>query len=209
MPDASESDQARAIRDAFDVRAPVYDEDRMHRAVARAAAEFAVLDGVETVLDVATGTGLVLRALRAQHPTLSLIGVDISPGMLHEARAALPDAEWIESDAAELPLADGTVDLVTCVTALHLIPDTAGTFGQWRRVLHPAGRVVTATFVQRAEQTFTSAPTPERPYVRNNAPFGSVEAMRKTALLRGFELCRHAFWQGESDTVLLSELRVR
>ncbi|MEJ1086853.1 methyltransferase domain-containing protein [Microbacterium sp. Mu-80] len=200
------SEQLDAIRDAFDRRAPVYDEDLMHQAVARAAAEFAVHDGVETVLDVATGTGLALRALRAQNPRPRLIGVDISPGMLREARAILPDAEWIEADAAALPLGDATVDLVLCVTALHLIPDTAGAFAEWRRVLRPIGRVVTATFVQRAEQHFDSAPTLDRPYVRNNAPFGSVDAISETAAASGFELRRSALWEGDHDTVLLSEL---
>lgn len=203
------SEDVAAIRHAFDRRAPAYDENLMHSAVAQAAAEFAVLDRVDTVLDVATGTGLVLRALHTQHPMLSLIGVDISSGMLRRARTALPDAEWIESDAAALPLGEGTVDLVTCVTALHLIPDTTGTFAEWHRVLRTAGRVVTGTFVQRAEQNFTSERTTERPYVRNTTPFGSVEAMQETALQNGFELCRHAFWRGESDTVLLSELRMR
>jgi len=200
------SDELTALRDAFDTRAAVYDEDQMHQAVSRASAEFASVADGETVLDVATGTGLVLRALRAQHPSLRLIGVDISPGMLAKARRELSDAEWLEADAAALPLDDAVIDLVTCVTALHLIPDTTGAFAEWRRVLRPGGRVVTATFVQRAEQNFGSAPTAERPYPRNHTPFGSVDAMRETAALHGFDLTRHALWHGENDTVLISEI---
>lgn len=200
------SDGVRAVRRAFDQRAPVYDEDRMHRAVASATADFISLDGVETVLDVATGTGLLLRAVHARDPGLRLVGVDISPGMLAVARTTLPEADWIESDAAALPIGDASVDLVTCVTALHLISDLTGVFAEWRRVLRPGGHAVTATFLQRAGQAFLSAPTPERPYTRNHVPFASIETMTRTAEGFGFTLARHMLWYGEYDTVLLSEL---
>lgn len=57
------TDPLAAIRTAFDERAAIYDE---HHAVAEAAAKFAVLDSVRDVLDIATGTGLALRAIRTR-----------------------------------------------------------------------------------------------------------------------------------------------
>ncbi|MCA1676675.1 MAG: hypothetical protein LC799_32390, partial [Actinobacteria bacterium] len=48
----------------FNDRAPRYDKSAMHRWQARQAAELADVHPDEYVLDVATGTGLVLRALR-------------------------------------------------------------------------------------------------------------------------------------------------
>ncbi len=122
------SDVHETIRRRFDERAAHYDESDMHRGVADAVARFASLDGVDAVLDVATGTGLVLRALRdrlarqgAQEPRL--VGVDLSPQMLMVARRELPGATLEVADAASLPLPDASVDLVTCVTALHILPD--------------------------------------------------------------------------------------
>ncbi|WP_429608163.1 hypothetical protein [Staphylococcus aureus] len=56
-------DLLAAVRARFDGRAAEYDESAMHRELAAAVAAFADLDGVRDVLDVATGTGLVLRAL--------------------------------------------------------------------------------------------------------------------------------------------------
>lgn len=97
----------------------------MHRDLAWDVADSVDLAGVNVVLDVATGTGLVLRALASRDARLHLIGVDISPGMLAVARAALSAAEWIEADAASLPLEWASVDVVTCVTALHIIPDVS------------------------------------------------------------------------------------
>lgn len=49
------------IAHAFDARASSYDESAMHRHVAEAVAAFVDLTAVKDVLDVATGTALVLR----------------------------------------------------------------------------------------------------------------------------------------------------
>ena len=60
------AEEARAeVRRRFDDRAPTYDESAMHRGLADAVAGFVLEAGAPgDVLDVATGTGLVLRALR-------------------------------------------------------------------------------------------------------------------------------------------------
>src|SRR5690242_16808823 len=103
------------VRERFDERAATYDDSAMHRALAAAVAAFADLDGVDAVLDVATGTGLVLRALRARGFAGSLAGVDLSPRMIDAARSHLPDAELVVGDATRLPHPDAAFDLVTCV----------------------------------------------------------------------------------------------
>jgi SAM-dependent methyltransferase len=139
-------DLLAAVRARFDGRAAEYDRSEMHRELAAAVAEFADLDGVRDVLDVATGTGLVLRALRARDGALRLTGIDLSGGMVEVARAELPDAELVEGDATVLPFGDGEFDLVTCATGLHLFPEADAAVAEWVRVLRPGGRAVTATF---------------------------------------------------------------
>lgn len=195
------SDELGAIRDAFDLRAPVYDESTMHRELAAAVASFAAESDAGTVLDVATGTGLVLRALREHLPEARLIGADISPGMLAVACEALPDAEWLEADAAALPLPDGSVDLVTCVTALHVIPDAQSAIREWRRVLRPGGRAVTATFTAESRR-------PVRPedqsFAIDHEPFASPHALEATAV--GFSVTRHTEWRLGQHAVLIAEL---
>lgn len=122
----------RLISDAFDARAARYDESAMHRSVAAATAEFLDLSGADVVLDVASGTGLVLREIASRATDAHLIGVDISAGMLDVARSHLPQARWIEAEASAIPLPSGSVDLITCVTALHIIPEVAGAAAEWQ-----------------------------------------------------------------------------
>ncbi|GAA2013802.1 class I SAM-dependent methyltransferase [Microbacterium ulmi] len=200
----------RAIREAFDERAEAYDESAMHRALASEAAAFAELATVRTVLDVATGTGLVLRALAERRPQLRMTGVDVSAGMLAVARRALPSAEWVQADAVALPAADGSVDLVTCATALHIIVDTDAAISEWARVLAPGGRVVTATFAQGDhEPGHVHAQTHDRAaprYPRVHGPFASPEALARTVAGAGFAVSRHALWSYADDHVLIAEL---
>ena len=95
-----------------------------------------------TVLDVATGTGAVLRILAARpSPPRQVVGVDRSQAML-ERVPPLPDG-WttIRADARELPFADCTFDLVTASYLLHVLDDIdrAGVLNEAHRVLRHDG----------------------------------------------------------------------
>ncbi len=206
----------RAVRARFDGRAPSYDESAMHRGLAVAVAAFVDLARATSVLDVATGTGLVLRALRDRAALNGLeaqprrmVGVDISPGMLAVARTALPDAALIEADARALPLAVASVDLVTCVTGLHLIPGTRLVLDEWARVLRPGGSVVTATFAAfdpgRHHRERVGDPAPA-PYPMRHDEFRTPEALQDVMAPSGLRLRRHEHWTDGHDTVLIAEL---
>ncbi len=208
------TDAHEAIRRRFDERAPHYDESDMHRAVAAAVARFVSLVGVDTVLDVATGTGLVLRAVRDRSAAETskaapggdvwaprFIGVDLSPGMLAVAARELPHATLLVADAAALPLPDDSIDLVICATALHMIPDTEAAVAEWRRVLRPHGRAVTATFARPDRGARNT-----HPYPVNHAPFASPEDLARTVAALGFSLGRFETWTNAQDNVLIAEL---
>jgi ubiquinone/menaquinone biosynthesis C-methylase UbiE len=148
----------------YDGRAATYDDGDPHRQIAHAVAEFVDVSGVRDVLDAATGTGLVLRALK---PRLAddarLTGVDLSARMLEVARAQTPNATFLLSDATALPFDDGSFDLVTCVTAIHLMPDAGAALREWARVLRPAGRIVIATFTSISGWGHLVSPAAEAP----------------------------------------------
>ena len=120
------------------------------------------------VLDVAIGTGLVARAARDilgedGHVT----GVDLSMGMLAEARKSLPIA-LVQGIAERLPLADGCADFVTMGYALRHVTNFESTFREYLRVLKPGGTLlileVTRPAADSAAYHFT------RFYLRTVAP---------------------------------------
>jgi ubiquinone/menaquinone biosynthesis C-methylase UbiE len=95
----------------------------------------------ETVLDVGCGTGWLAAGLPRAVPGLSVIGVDLSRGMIERARAA---GAWplLRADAQRLPLATASVDLIVTRGVLHHLPDVPAALTEWRRVLRPGGAVV-------------------------------------------------------------------
>jgi ubiquinone/menaquinone biosynthesis C-methylase UbiE len=95
----------------------------------------------ERVLDVGCGTGWLAAGLRRAAPQAQVIGVDLSAGMLGQARRA---GAWplLHADAQRLPFAAASVDLVVSRGVLHHLPDVPAALAEWHRVLHPSGAVV-------------------------------------------------------------------
>jgi SAM-dependent methyltransferase len=101
-----------------------------------------IVDGLPTgrALDAACGTGRYTRYLvDAGHQVL---GVDTSPEMLARARYRVPEATLAEADLHNLPVNDGSIDLVLCGLALAHIADLAPALAEFTRVLRPGGHVV-------------------------------------------------------------------
>ncbi len=174
----------------------------MHRDVAAAVADFVDLTDVDDVLDVASGTGLVLRALARRSRAITLTGIDVAPAMVEVARRQLPEASFIEADAALIPFADACADLITCVTALHAIANTAAALSEWHRLLRTRGRVVSATFVADGRKGPLRR---DHRYPADHRPFETREQLSATAARHGFAIIRSILWSDEVDTLLIAE----
>lgn len=201
--------QQQAVAAHYDARAATYDDSRMHRDLADLVADQAdgLVDAGGLVVDVATGTGLVLRAIAARHPAARLVGVDLSPGMLAVARAAVPQAQLVQADAAALPVTPGTVDLVTCVTALHLLAEPETAFDEWARVLRPGGRLVTATFAADAGDTGTPArPDLPRGFARRHEDYRTPEQVARAFRDHWLRLESHREHDLDGDRLLVCVL---
>ena len=102
------------------------------------------------ILDVATGTGR-LPLLMARNGAFEghVIGLDASRLMLNVARQKVAAERFercitlMRHDANELPFADNSYDVVTCLEALEFLPDPHGALGEMRRVLRPGGLLLT------------------------------------------------------------------
>ncbi len=106
------------------------------------------------VLDVATGTGRLPRALLRQ-PAFEgrVIGLDLSRRMLHQAvqrTAQFADRlTYIWQDARKLPFDDGTFDAVACLEALEFTPDPRAILAELVRVLRPGGVLLVTNRIGR------------------------------------------------------------
>lgn len=136
--------EARPIstRQGYDSWAPRYDEQPNQLLEIEEPIVREIVDGlpVGVALDAACGTGRHAAHLASLGHTV--IGVDSSPGMLARAREKVPQGEFHEADLHELPVADGSVDLVVCAIALVHLADIDGPFREFARVLRPGGHLV-------------------------------------------------------------------
>ena len=98
-----------------------------------------------SVLDVATGTGLVAAELSRRG--FAVTGVDQSPDMLAVARRRFGDAvELVEASAEDLPFDEGSFDHLTVTYLLRYVDDPAATMAELARVVRPGGVVASLEF---------------------------------------------------------------
>ena len=99
--------------------------------------------GPRHVLELAAGTGVLTRALRARLPAATLTVTDIDPAMLARARASLGDrAGFRLADCAALPFEDAAFDLAVCQVGVALFPRKCDAFQEVARVVRPGGTYV-------------------------------------------------------------------
>jgi arsenite methyltransferase len=100
----------------------------------------------ETVLDLGSGAGAdVLISARRVGPTGKAIGLDMTDEMLELARAnareaGLDNVEFLKGYIEEMPLADGSVDVVISNCVINLSADKPKVIAEAARVLRPGGR---------------------------------------------------------------------
>jgi ubiquinone/menaquinone biosynthesis C-methylase UbiE len=104
------------------------------------------------VLDVACGTGAASRAAaRRAAPDGSVTGVDLGEPTLAIARAHPPEPdaapiEYLQGDAAALPVDADSYDVAICQQGFQFFPDRPGAAAAMRAALKPGGRLAIATW---------------------------------------------------------------
>jgi ubiquinone/menaquinone biosynthesis C-methylase UbiE len=123
---------------SFDKLAPTW-EARIsdERLAPMKVALGALAEPPATVLDLGTGTGRVARLVAEVWPQAKVVGADVSPGMIDEARRLGGDVHYDVADATALPYPDDAFELVTLS---NMIPF----FDELARVTAPGGNVIVA-----------------------------------------------------------------
>ncbi|MDQ2914384.1 MAG: class I SAM-dependent methyltransferase [Chloroflexota bacterium] len=102
-------------------------------------------DPHDVVLDVATGTGLVARALHVRYGC-EVVGLDRSADMLGAAAARDGHIPLVRARAESLPFPDESFDHLTFTYLLRYVDDPAAVMRELARVVRPGGRIVALDF---------------------------------------------------------------
>jgi ubiquinone/menaquinone biosynthesis C-methylase UbiE len=136
----------KAIAEMFDARS-WYSRSEIHSRLADRLVRLGSPQPNERVLDIATGTGFVaIPAARLVGERGTVIGVDISPGMLDQAAKAVATAgvgnvELVQADAEALDYPADSFDLIFCCNALPYMTDVPAALRHWHSLLRPGGRL--------------------------------------------------------------------
>ena len=180
------SAQRRGLNDAvtrmWSFLAPVYDLPFLQQWVYRPPHDEVIAQlrarGAQKVADVACGTGILSdRIERELHPE-RIFGVDMSDGMLTQARARSSRVQWLRGPAEQLPFDDGALDAVVTTSAFHFF-DQPAALREFHRVLAPGGLVAVAALSTR--QPLLQVPAANRWKPQHNASPAEMRTMFENA----------------------------
>ena len=162
-----------AVADVYERGRPSYPAD---------AIDWLIPPYARRVADIGAGTGKLTRQLRERG--LDVIAVEPSAGMREELHRAVPRVPVLAGTGEQIPLADGTVDVVMVAQAWHWV-DPERAVPEVARVLVPGGRlallwnrrVEDEEWVADLSTIIGSRGTPgsDRHFPEFGPPFGPVE----------------------------------
>jgi ubiquinone/menaquinone biosynthesis C-methylase UbiE len=106
------------------------------------------------IVDIACGSGAFLTDLKATFPRAHMVGLDLSPAYLAEARRRSGLSAFVQANAERLPFADGALDAVSCVYLFHELPPRVRSIvaGEIARILKPGGLLAFADSIQPTDE---------------------------------------------------------
>ena len=147
----AEEERTRRIRRVFERVAPRYDlmNDLMsfgiHRLWKRSLVRLAAARPGQTVVDLAGGTGDVAK-LMARSGAEVLV-CDPSLAMMHAGRRRnLVPLRWLAATGERIPLATGSVDILTIAFGIRNVTSLEAALAEALRVLKPGGRFLCLEF---------------------------------------------------------------
>jgi SAM-dependent methyltransferase len=170
------------MRGQFDRLAGGWDTRLGVEALAPLRAALERVPAPRRALDLGTGSGKGARVLAEMFPGATVIGADLSPAMIEQARALLPAAfadrvSFEVADASALPYEDGSFDLVVLLNMIPFFPELG-------RLTAEGGAVIVSFSFGAATPIFVPSKTlEERLRHHGFASFEEIEAGPGTALV--------------------------
>jgi phosphatidylethanolamine/phosphatidyl-N-methylethanolamine N-methyltransferase len=148
--------QETTTKKIYDIQSLVYDvtfAKLVKRRVAEAIGHMNIAPG-DRVLDLGIGTG---QSLQYYPESSRVVGIDLSDGMLREARKKVREQNWehvtlVQANALELPFPDNTFDHVFISHVISVVSDPVVLVQEAQRVAKPAARIVVVNHFQSANR---------------------------------------------------------
>ncbi|OBK15638.1 class I SAM-dependent methyltransferase [Mycobacterium sp. 1245852.3] len=169
--------QRRGLNDAvtriWSFLAPVYDLPFLQQWVYRPPHNEVIAQlrthGARKIADIACGTGILSDRIERELQPDEIYGVDMSDGMLSQARARSDRVQWLRAPAEKLPFDDGALDAVVTTSAFHFF-DQPAALREFHRVLAPGGLVAVSALSTRQPRLQSSANSRWKPQHNASAP---------------------------------------
>jgi malonyl-CoA O-methyltransferase len=145
----------KKVRSSFSRKATAYELHAVvqKRVIDRVASKFGeICTSPSCILDIGSGTGMLMKRAASFYPTAKIIGLDLAFGMSLAARDNLPNSAsiaFLTADAESLPFGNTSFDLVLSTSTFQWLDDLDRVFAEVFRVLTPGGRFVFTLFGDR------------------------------------------------------------
>ncbi len=115
---------------------------------------------ISKIVDVACGTGDMIlfwkKIANEENVKINeIVGVDPSVGMMEVGKKKLPDVEFIEAGAADMPLDSDSADIISISYGIRNVVARQEAFHEFARVLKKDGLVVISEFTKNKKEKLT------------------------------------------------------
>ena len=153
----TDSDRKKCIQQGFDLVAQGYDHPSLYfmPETALRMVDHLKLQPQQNLLDVCTGTGVVALAAAEKLTQGKVTGIDLSSGMLEQAKnkaadMGLENTEFIQMDLDQLEFADSSFDVAASSFGLFFLEDMTRGLKNIARMVRPGGTVAISSFKEEA-----------------------------------------------------------
>ena len=176
-----------AVTRFWSLASPLYDLPFLQRLVYRPAQDEVVAEvrtqGAARVADIGCGTGILASRIAAELRPEKVYGVDMSDGMLEQAKARSGAVTWMKGPAERLPFDDDSLDAVVSTSAFHWF-DQPAAMRDFYRVLAPGGMVAVATITPPPPKLLKALSQPSSGVAHSPSP----EELRRLFTDAGFTI---------------------
>lgn len=114
---------------------------------------------LDKIVDVACGTGDMIlhwknQAKKKNINIKAIHGIDPSSGMLEVAKNKIEDATFTQAEAKELPLNEGSADMLSIAYGIRNVMERLKAFEEFHRVLKPGGILMILEFTKNESDSY-------------------------------------------------------